>query len=264
MRKHYNTYPGHPLGVRSHQMGSLVFHVAYRTMDTTFAHEAVLFGESLRYYMEAYQKYSQSGRTVYFLEDQMLVLYVALGHDEVAFEEIYSFLKVSQNNVATRTAKIPHINEDLLTHLPDAPWRLSLLTVLLLIKMRLVARLRQREREFRAYQRTTGGRTLEQVDSVLHEFLVGDTHALNSQEKQVQQLVQRIPYALRRTICTARPLTQWDAPSLFHYMAPPECWQILQDCFTSEPGIEYLMQEYMLLVGDGEQQEEAMILDGVD
>ena len=252
MRNHYDTYPSHPLGVLSNQMGNLIFHVGYQTMDT-FEHEACIFQEALRYFVEAYKKYDKSGRIVYNLEDQILVLYVALSHDAIAFDHVYRSLSQAPPGV-----KVPHEYDDLLMILPDAPWRTSLLIVLLLLKMRLLGRLRKLKKRFEVFTGTSGGACLDQAQSVVYAFLIGHTASLYNQEKQIQTIFERVHRPLICTICNARPLTRLDAPSLFHFMVPPECWQILQDCFMKELDTADVMQEFLLA------NQEAMTIDELD
>lgn len=239
MRKHYDTYPSHPLGVLSHQMGNLIFHVAYRTMDT-LEHDAWVFQEALRYFLEAYVKYQESGRPVHNLEDQILVIYAVLGYDSLAFGEIFHSLS------NTSSAMVPHEYDDLFELLPDAPWRTSQLTVYLLMKMRLLHRLRSLQNRYHVFQSTFGGSCLEQVTSLVFEFLIGRPDEVCRQERQIQQIVDRISPAVTRTICNARPMTHLDAPTLFHVLVPTECWQILQDCFKMTPTTEDMLKDLVI------------------
>lgn len=248
MRKHYETYPSHPLGVMSHQMGNLLFCVAYRTMDT-FEHEAHIFQEALQYFHEAYVKYVESGRHVHNLEDQILVIFAALGHDMLAFREIYLGLAtplLSSSSLSSESSAkeiTPHECTDLLTLLPDAPWRISHLTVLLLLKMRLLHRLKMRQNLFNVFQTTHAGLYLEQVHSVVHSILMGSTDAILEQERQIYSIYRQLPAELMQAICHARPMIHTHAPRLFHVLVPTECWQILQDCFRTIPDVEKMMNE---------------------
>jgi hypothetical protein len=239
MRKHSETYPSHPLGVLSHQMGNLIFHVAYRTMDT-LEHEAWIFQEALRYFLEAYVKYQESGRPVHNLEDQILVIYSVLGYDSLAFCEIFHSLS------NTYSEMVPHESVNLFEVLPDAPWRTSQLNVYLLLKMRLLHRLRSLQNRYLVFQSTYGGSCLEQVSSVVFEFLIGRSDEVHSQERQIQQIFDRIPPAVARTICNSRPMTHLDAPTLFHVLVPTECWQILQGCFKMMPTTEDMLKDLVM------------------
>ncbi|KAI2501311.1 hypothetical protein MHU86_13174 [Fragilaria crotonensis] len=251
MRKHYETYPSHPLGVMSHQMGNLMFYVAYRTMDI-FQHEAHIFQEALRYFHEAYIKYMESGRHVHNLEDQILLIYAALGHDALAFQEIYRILSMtptlstpaSSPSSTNKELTMPHEHADLLELLPDAPWRTSHLAILLLLKMRVLSRLRTHQNHYNVFQDTHVGMALEQVHSVVHTILMGTPDAIRTQEEQIRRILARIPVELMQAMYHSRPMTHTDAPRLFHVLVPTECWQILQECFRLTPGAEKMIHEH--------------------
>ena len=134
----------------------------------------------------------------------------------------------------------------LLELLPDAPWRTSQLTVHLLMKMRLLHRLLSLQSRYHVFQSTLGGSYLEPVTPVVYEFLIGRTDELRNQERQIQQIFDRVPPAITRAMYNARPMTHVDAPTLFHVLVPTECWQILQDCFRMTSATEVMLKDLVV------------------